>query len=335
VSVTNDESEMSDRAHNRGSAAVTDTQALLDDLEERGYKLTVGENGKLFTDPKGPPTTPVIYWALQANYRKLVKLLSPPVTDSNVVPGTDVRKDNTDWSRVADLKPARGEEMKQAIAEYKATIEVTKAVVNAANPPSFVEGLMMHSDEMRKRRSGRDIEAERRIETAKKGGACGKCGGAIKDGETAYAKCRVYAGMWGSLTPRPGPRFENASICEACAPEYMRKPLDSYFDTQIDAKGTTARTYYSSRVAEMPCPTCQRPVRHDRTARWRPRVFCCYRCEYTYHNRRRSMRDEHLRQKVCEVCSKEFTARRAHTKTCSPACKQKAYRQRSRSQAVG
>jgi hypothetical protein len=72
---------MSVRRDNTDSVAVTDTQALLDDLKERGYKLTVGENGNLFTDPKGPAITPVIYWALQANYRKLVHLLSPPVTN--------------------------------------------------------------------------------------------------------------------------------------------------------------------------------------------------------------------------------------------------------------
>jgi predicted GIY-YIG superfamily endonuclease len=49
-----------------------------------------------------------------------------------------------------------------------------------------------------------------------------------------------------------------------------------------------------------------------------------------WYNRRRSESRQHLRQKVCEVCSKEFTATRAHTKTCSPACKQKAYRQRKK-----
>jgi len=307
------------------------TQALLDDLEARGYKLSVGENGKLYTDPDGPPITPVIWHALQANYTKLVGLLRPSearVTDSNRQPELNVRKDNTDWSRVADLMPARGEERERVVHEYRALSQAANAAVKAAGPKDFVEGVMMRGVEMDKHRSGRDTEAERRIEAAKKGGACGGCGRALKDGETVYAKCRVYAGMWGSLTPHPGPRFENVSVCEGCAPKYMSAPLSSSFETQIDAKGSTVRMYYDADVAEMPCATCQRPVRHKRTARWQPRVYCCYRCEYTYHNRRRSELDEHLRQKVCEVCSEEFTATRSHAKTCSPACKQKAYRQR-------
>ena len=310
------------------------TQALLDDLEARGYKLSVNERGNLRTEPDGPPITPVIWHALQANYTKLVSLLGPKdVTDSNVVGETNVRKDNTDWSRVVGLMPARGEERERAVAEYRALSQAVNATVKAAGPKDFIESMMMSSVEMHKRRSGRDIEAERRIEAAKKGGACGGCGRALEDGETVYAKCRVYAGMWGRLTPRPGPRFEAAPVCEGCAPKYMSTPLSSSFETQIDAKGSTVRLYYDADVAEMPCATCQRPVRHGRTARWQPRVYCCYRCEYTYHNRRRAERDEHLRQKVCEVCSEEFTATRAHAKTCSPACKQKAYRQRVKGEA--
>jgi hypothetical protein len=38
-------------------------------------------------------------------------------------------------------------------------------------------------------------------------------------------------------------------------------------------------------------------------------------------------------QKTCEVCGAEFTATRRDAKTCSAACKQKAYRQRLRSTA--
>jgi hypothetical protein len=304
------------------------TQALLDDLEARGYKLSVNERGNLSTEPDGPPMTPVIWHALQANYTKLVRLLKPPVADSNVVTETNVRKDNTDWSKVVNLTPERGEERERVVHEYRALCQAVDVVVKAAGPKDFIEGMMMHSVEMDKRGSGRDIEAERRIEAAKKGGACGGCGRALSDGETVYAKVRVYAGMWGSLTPRPGPRFEAVSVCKGCAPKYMSTPLSSSFETQIDAKGSTVRTYYDAGVAEMPCATCQRPVRHERTTRWQPRVYCCYRCEYTYHNRRRSERDEHLRQKVCEVCAEGFTATRAHAKTCSPACKQKAYRQR-------
>jgi hypothetical protein len=309
-----------------------DTQALLDDLKERGYKLTVGENGNLYTDPKGPPITPVIYWALQANYGKLVKLLSPPVTDSYVVPDTNVRKDNTDWSKVADLRPARGEELEQVMAEYKAAYAAADAAVKAAGPKDWIEGMMMHWREMNKQRSGRDAEAKRRIEASRKGGACGKCGRTLEDDEAVYTKCRTYAGIAGGLMSRPGPRFDNVTACQECAPKGMVDP-EAHDEYTVGER--TVRVRVGQPVMELPCATCERPVVEKLTNRRHYRFFCCYRCEYTYHNHRRSQRDEHLRQKVCEVCSKEFTATRAHTKTCSPACKQKAYRQRRRSQAPG
>jgi len=41
------------------------------------------------------------------------------------------------------------------------------------------------------------------------------------------------------------------------------------------------------------------------------------------------------RDKVCEVCSKEFTATRSHQKTCSSACRQKAYRERKKAAGKG
>jgi formylmethanofuran dehydrogenase subunit E len=67
----------------------------------------------------------------------------------------------------------------------------------------------------------------------------------------------------------------------------------------------------------------------------RPRrsgVFCCDRCRSKWHNRRHSQVRKQQRQrylaKACEVCGEEFTAKRVDAKTCSPACKQKAYRRR-------
>jgi hypothetical protein len=308
------------------------TQALLDDLKERGYHLSVGENGNLRTERDDPPITPVIRHALQANYTKLVRLIKPPVTDSNVRTEQNVRKDNTDWSKVADLRPKRGEEMDQVLAEHRAANQAAAAVVEAKAPENAFEGMFMHWDEMAKRRSGRDREARRRIEAAKKGGVCGKCGKALKDGETAYAKYETYAGMGGGLMGKPGPRFEKVTACKGCAPEWMTEPK-AYNEYTIGDR--RVRIPASQRVDERPCSTCERPVVFKMTRRdyqGRP-VFCCYRCEYTYQNHKRSERDQHLRQKVCEVCSKEFTATRAHTKTCSAACKQRAYRERRKAAA--
>lgn len=47
-------------------------------------------------------------------------------------------------------------------------------------------------------------------------------------------------------------------------------------------------------------------------------------------NEYRKLRDAVAREKVCEVCEEPFTATRRDAKTCSPACKQKAYRERRR-----
>jgi hypothetical protein len=90
---------------------------------------------------------------------------------------------------------------------------------------------------------------------------------------------------------------------------------------------------YDSRFDKQSCEVCRREVGHEkRRGRWH--VFCSALCEYTYHNRRLSAREQLLaREDLCEVCGKEFTAKRAHTKTCSPACKQKAYQQRKKGAA--
>jgi len=57
----------------------------------------------------------------------------------------------------------------------------------------------------------------------------------------------------------------------------------------------------------------------------RPR-HCSQRCKSAYYNAIRNARNEAARQKTCEVCSKEFTAKRADAKTCSNACRMKKSR---------
>ena len=68
------------------------------------------------------------------------------------------------------------------------------------------------------------------------------------------------------------------------------------------------------------CATCMRPISvltdtHYRTPYTRP-LYCSEEC--------RNWRPE----KVCEVCGSEFVATRADAKTCSPKCRQAAYRRR-------
>ncbi len=74
-----------------------------------------------------------------------------------------------------------------------------------------------------------------------------------------------------------------------------------------------------------PCDGCGRPVARHR--------FCNWHCCAHYYNapaaaRRKAQRLEARKGTTCEQCSKTFTPKRSDTKTCSAACKQKAYRQR-------
>lgn len=56
--------------------------------------------------------------------------------------------------------------------------------------------------------------------------------------------------------------------------------------------------------------------------------YCSQRCVNDAYMERRRQRHEAQLQKVCAVCGKPFTARRADAMYCSPACKQTAYRRR-------
>jgi hypothetical protein len=83
------------------------------------------------------------------------------------------------------------------------------------------------------------------------------------------------------------------------------------------------------RALVRPCSTCTRPVGYDTGwMHWRKWWFCSERCEWTFHNGRVRSRAEIRRMKVCPVCRKQFQGSRKDAVTCSPACKQKAYRQR-------
>jgi hypothetical protein len=88
-----------------------------------------------------------------------------------------------------------------------------------------------------------------------------------------------------------------------------------------------------------PCDGCGRPAWDSRP---RPKVwdgfsygkrtFCCGSCQDTYYRRRRSERlaAERLNDgpRHCDECNKVMDGQRADSRYCSPACRQRAYRQR-------
>ena len=262
MGATNGESEMSARNDNSDSAAVTDTQALLGDLEERGYKLQA-KDGKLYTAPKGPPLTPVIYWALQANYRKLVRLLSPPVTN--------------------------GESEVSARTENSRSITITPE--------------MKRLDDIRRRKYvGTDIATA--DEARKTAEWCTLCRASLTEQPVYYGRANVEAVRWRKWTGRREmtKRQQKVPLCAECFGPYAQ-----------------------NRELEK-CDTCGREGWFC-VARGRPR-FCSERCKSAHYNAIRNTRSAEAREKTCEVCGDEFTARRADTKTCSSRCRQKAYRKR-------
>jgi hypothetical protein len=83
-----------------------------------------------------------------------------------------------------------------------------------------------------------------------------------------------------------------------------------------------------------PCQTCQRLVYEPRLSRTgRPRsphrwAACCEACE----NRARARhRRATAPTQLCTVCGRAFPATRGGAQTCSPACRQRAYRARQSS----
>ena len=104
-------------------------------------------------------------------------------------------------------------------------------------------------------------------------------------------------------------RYERTVLCESCAPEWLSPDRDD--------------------VIMQLCAHCERQMVMRMDFSSLERMFCSDVCRQEYHNQLRKENRAEEREKVCEVCGKEFTATRRDAKTCpGGACKQKAYRQR-------
>ena len=86
--------------------------------------------------------------------------------------------------------------------------------------------------------------------------------------------------------------------------------------------------------APRPCQACSRPILYpvrmatDRRHGLPKRALCSDRCSWYFYNRQRSERLAEARLLDCAVCGERFQPSRADALTCSPACRQKAYRRR-------
>jgi hypothetical protein len=90
------------------------------------------------------------------------------------------------------------------------------------------------------------------------------------------------------------------------------------------------------RCTVRPCGYCARPVGwyDDQARRRRTLYYCCNRCRGRAYNQLQKARRSAARHLTCATCKTTFTPARADGRYCSPACRQRAYRQRRASEDV-
>jgi predicted nucleic acid-binding Zn ribbon protein len=142
-----------------------------------------------------------------------------------------------------------------------------------------------------------------RKESRATGEVCAKCGKAFDEDERRYR-----ASMYGSPF---------MVMCEDCAPEWLSS-----------GEGKPIRFLPAIDVYVWECAGCGCEVAFGMSEyQGRLRVYCSDRCRAKFaRERQRKQREPHV--VTCEVCGQEFTPKRSDARTCSPACRQRAYRKR-------
>jgi hypothetical protein len=151
-------------------------------------------------------------------------------------------------------------------------------------------------------------EQRRRKESRKSGKVCASCGTDLTY-QTAYRAQRYGDEPF-------------VMLCEKCAPDWL-----------TSFAGKPSRIVQPVHVHWWHCAGCGRDVVFGMSAgQYRERVYCSDDCRAAY---RRKRKESQPHTNTCEVCAKEFTSKRSDAKTCSSACRQKAYRQRSFAESSG
>jgi hypothetical protein len=168
---------------------------------------------------------------------------------------------------------------------------------------------------------------------------CCRCGNRLPaDGPVRLMPCRL---AWEVVPGLAVTRDVLAAGCPACVQAYVdaeaaRFAPDPHRPWLHDEKRWPA---WSS-----PCPGCGRTVHlppNESAPTWLdPREpYCSNRCRNRVYGAR--FRRRHPRPKVarpvvaCRTCGRSFAPRRSDARTCSPACRQKAYRERAAVTADG
>ncbi len=133
---------------------------------------------------------------------------------------------------------------------------------------------------------------------------CQHCRNRVPEGEPSYRISEgdtTWSHRWGGRV---------GYLCKTCKDEYCGR--------------VRRNAIWRSPLA---CEHCDRPVFHDQ-ARDVPRhVVCSLQCRVILFNR--LSRRGAANPRVCEACGEEFQPKRFDARYCSPACRQKAYRERT------
>lgn len=125
-------------------------------------------------------------------------------------------------------------------------------------------------------------------------------------------------------------------VAEPCCPDCFTRhatPLIKSCGGTLDAAKKSLLTRYSTvpNHQEFACVECRRPV-WKRPRKTNTRVFCTPDCSARFYNRKAlQLKTSNLKSLLttCNTCGGAIpNNRRGDVRYCSPACRQKAYRQR-------
>ncbi len=124
---------------------------------------------------------------------------------------------------------------------------------------------------------------------------CAKCGREFGEDEGIFRGYHKRRGFFGGCS------ITYTWVCEACAAPSMLELADTH---------------------QFRCATCDRLMVAPRRV-----AFCSRSCQQiSYRERLRARKAKPIYR--CDTCGVEFSPKRSDARTCSPACRQKAYRQR-------
>ena len=157
------------------------------------------------------------------------------------------------------------------------------------------------------------------------GKTCGKCGKEFGD---EWRAPNEADGEYDAVYVGPEKRYRVSEyntpfvvMCAECAPEWL-----------VTGRGKPGRIMPAIKVHSWECAGCGSEVVFGMSEfQYRKRVYCSDACRKRYGRKRYATehkeRTEH--ERACEVCGRTFLARRSDARTCSAACRQRAYRLRA------